>query len=139
MSIPALCNVTDPFGNAMDLAVIKDISRGGVALELFPNSVSEVVSVCLSCADRRNLQINGRVAHQQLTPTGKMKLGLSLVGDRNEIRLFIAKAAESFRLNLMRSAETESPRNCKPAIPDAPGSATLIPVGRSTADEASAF
>ena len=87
----------------MDLAVIQDISKGGLALELFPNAVSEVVCVSITSADRRNLQINGRVAHTQITPGGRMRLGLALLGDRGDIRRFVAKAAENYRLTLMQA------------------------------------
>ena len=104
VSIPALCSVSDPFGNPMDLALIKDISKSGIALELFALPVSEAVSVSLVCADKREIQIRGRVVHSARNPAGKMKLGLSLMGAQTEIRLFLAKAAEAYRMILMQSA-----------------------------------
>ena len=108
VTIPALCNVADPHGNPMDLALIKDISKGGIALELFPNTVSEVVSVFLICADTQNLKINGRVVHSIINCAGKMKVRLCLLGNRGDIRFFVAKAAESYRLNLMQTVKAGS-------------------------------
>jgi predicted Zn finger-like uncharacterized protein len=103
VSIPALCSVSDPFGNAMDLALIKDISKSGIALELFTPPIAEVVSVSLVGADKREIQISGRIVHSARSSAGKMKLGLSLTGAQTEIRLFLAKAAEAYRLNLMHA------------------------------------
>ena len=102
VSIPALCSVSDPFGNPMDLALIRDISKTGIALELFTPPVAEAVSVSLVGADKREIQIRGKVVHSTRSPTGKTKLGLSLVGAQTDIRLFLAKAAEAYRLNIMR-------------------------------------
>jgi hypothetical protein len=87
----------------MDLALIKDISKSGIALELFALPVSEAVSVSLVCADKREIQIRGRVVHSARNSPGKMKLGLSLMGAQTEIRLFLAKAAETYRLTIMQS------------------------------------
>jgi predicted Zn finger-like uncharacterized protein len=102
VSIPALCSVSDPFGNPMDLALIRDISKTGIALELFTPPAAEAVSVSLVGADKREIQIRGKVVHSTRSPTGKTKLGLSLVGAQTDIRLFLAKAAEAYRLNIMR-------------------------------------
>jgi predicted Zn finger-like uncharacterized protein len=104
VSLPALCSVSDPFGNPMDLAIIRNLSKAGIALELFIPPVSEVISVSLVGADKREIQIVGRIVHSARGSAGKTKLGLSLVGAQPEIRLFVAKAAEAYRLNLMRTA-----------------------------------
>src|SRR5512141_1432598 len=63
VSIPALCSLSDPHGNPMDLAFITDIGHKGIALELFPQHTSEVISVSVVGLDRREFRINGRVAH----------------------------------------------------------------------------
>jgi hypothetical protein len=93
----------------MDLTFITDISRNGIALELFPRDVSEVISISFVGADRRDVRINGRVAYSAFTPTGKMKLGLALLGVRSEIKLFLAEAAQTYRLNLMGPKPVHAP------------------------------
>lgn len=103
VSIPALCSLSDPHGNPMDLAFITDIGHKGIALELFPQPTSEVISVSVVGLDRREFRINGRVAHARALANGKMRLGLALVGVQSEIRLFIAKAAETYRTRLMQT------------------------------------
>lgn len=104
VSIPALCNLSDPHGNPMDLAFITDIGHKGIALELFPQHTSEVISVSVVGIDRREFRINGRVAHARTLANGKIRLGLALVGVQSEIRLFISKAAEAYRTRLMQPA-----------------------------------
>jgi len=104
-----LCSVSDPFGNSMDLAIIKDISESGIALELFTPPVAEVVWVSLVGADKREVRISGRIVHSVRSSAGKMKLGLSLTGAQTEIRLFVAKAAEAYRLKLMHTVRPVFP------------------------------
>ena len=103
VSIPALCSVSDPFGNPMDLSLIRDVSKTGIALELFTPPVAEAVSVSPASADKREIQIRGNVVHSTRNPAGKTKRGLLLVGAQTDIRLFLSKAAEAYRLDIMRS------------------------------------
>jgi predicted Zn finger-like uncharacterized protein len=70
--------------------------------KVFTPPVAEAASVSLVGADKREIRISGNVVHSTRNPAGKTKLGLSLAGAQTEIRLFPAKAAEAYRLNIMR-------------------------------------
>jgi len=103
--IPVLCNIGDSSCNTFDICLLKDISKGGVAVELFQNPGSEAISICLIDSDRQEVKICGKVAHSQTTPTGKRKVGVSLSGSPEGIQRFVAKAAEAYRLKLVQAAQ----------------------------------
>jgi predicted Zn finger-like uncharacterized protein len=103
VSIPALCRSVEPLGDGMDLCFLSDISKEGVALEIFQNDMPKVVSIFLISSGGQELQIRGKVAHSSATPSGKRKIGLSLLGAPEDVKRFVSKAAEAHRLKLMQT------------------------------------
>ena len=98
VSIHAFCNALDLEGNPHDkhMAVIKDVSRGGLAIELPVSSISEQLLLSFMNAEKRDVYIRARVVHS-IKNSHTTRFGLSLAGLPMEIDHFIAQALQAHR------------------------------------------
>ncbi len=93
VSVPASCISTDAEGNPIDFNIgrITDVSKEGLAIEIFCSSSFEFNSVSFISLDDKEVQIRGKVVHAKKNARGKMKIGLSLIGTSKEISDFVSQ------------------------------------------------
>jgi len=110
VSIPAMCNTRDPQGRSLDLHIgaIKEVSRGGIQVELFRRTISEVMGVSFIGIDHKEIEVEGRVRHSDEHPSGWMRIGLSLLGSPSHLRRFVAQA---IKIHEHSKVLTRSPRS----------------------------
>jgi hypothetical protein len=96
VSIHALCDALDLEGNPHDkhMAVIKEVSRGGLAIELPISPISEQVSLSFMNAENRDVYIRAKVVHSRKN-SHKTRIGLSLTGLPMEIDRFVAQVMQT--------------------------------------------
>lgn len=93
VSIPVLCDVLDSDGKAKDfqLGAIKDISKGGVKVELFSRLASGEVSLFFLNAENQGVQVRANVVHSKIQDSLKARSGLLLSGLPSEIAHFVTQ------------------------------------------------
>jgi predicted Zn finger-like uncharacterized protein len=94
VSIPAMCNTTNPEGRSLELHIgaIKEISRGGAQIELFRRTISEVMGLSFIGIDHQEIRVKGKVRHSSEDPSGWMRIGFSLQGSPFHVRRFVTQA-----------------------------------------------
>ena len=99
VSIHALCDALDHEGNPHDkhMAVIKEVSRGGLAIELPVSSISEQILLSFMNAENRDVHIRAKVVHS-IRNSHKTRIGLSLAGSpMTEIDRFFTQVMQTHR------------------------------------------
>ena len=99
VSIHALCDALDHEGNPHDkhMAVIKEVSRGGLAIELPVSSISEQILLSFMNAENRDVHIRAKVVHS-IRNLHKTRIGLSLTGlPMMEIDRFFTQVMQTHR------------------------------------------
>ena len=91
VSVPASCISTDADGNSLDFNIgrITDVSKEGLAIEIFCSSPFEYSSLSFITLDDKEIHIKGKVVHSERNELGKMKIGLNLIGTSKEISDFV--------------------------------------------------
>jgi len=91
VSIPVLCDGLDLDGNPHDLhiGVIKEVSQGGLTVELFSSPTCEQVSLSFIDVENRDVQIRAKVVHSRIEDSFKTRVGLSPKGLPMEIEHFV--------------------------------------------------
>jgi hypothetical protein len=86
-----LCDGLDLDGNPHDLhiGVIKEVSHGGLAIELFSSPIREQVALSFIDLENRDVQIKAKVVHSRIEDSFKTRVGLSLKGLPMEIEHFV--------------------------------------------------
>ncbi len=93
VSVPVSCISADSKGNPLDLHIgrITDVSKNGLAVEIFARSSFEFSLVSFINVDDKEVKIKGKVVHSETNEKGKTKIGLSLIGTPDEISYFISQ------------------------------------------------
>jgi hypothetical protein len=93
VSIPASCISTDSDGNSLDFNIgrITDVSKEGLAIEIFCSSPFEFTSISFITLDDKEIQIKGKVVRTKRNALGKRKIELSLIGAPREISDFVSQ------------------------------------------------
>jgi predicted Zn finger-like uncharacterized protein len=93
VSVPASCISTDADGNSLNFNIgrITDVSKEGLAIEIFCSSPFEYSSLSFITLEDKEISINGKVVHSERNELGKMKIGLTLIGTSNEISDFVSQ------------------------------------------------
>jgi len=91
VSVPASCISTDADGNSLNFNIgrITDVSKEGLAIEIFCSSPFEYSSLSFITLDDKEIHIKGKVVHSERNELGKMKIGLTLIGTSKEISDFV--------------------------------------------------
>ena len=91
VSVPASCISTDADGNSLDFNIgrITDVSKEGLAIEIFCISSFEYSSLSFITLDDKEIQIKGKVVRTKRNALGKRKIELSLIGTPREIADFV--------------------------------------------------
>jgi hypothetical protein len=91
VSVPASCISTDADGNSLNFNIgrITDVSKEGLAIEIFCSSPFEYSSLSFITLEDKEISINGKVVHSERNELGKMKIGLTLIGTSKEISDFV--------------------------------------------------
>jgi hypothetical protein len=76
------------------MGVIKEVSRGGLAIELPISPISEQVSLSLMNAENRDVCIRAKVVHSRKN-SHKTLIGLFLTGLPMEIDHFVAQVMQT--------------------------------------------
>jgi predicted Zn finger-like uncharacterized protein len=97
VSIPVLCDAPDFEASPHDLHLggIRDVSRGGLAIELFSSPVSEQVALFFIDVENREVQIKARMVHSRTEGLFKTRVGLSFEGLPIEIGHFITQVMKT--------------------------------------------
>ena len=93
VSVPASCISTDADGNSLDFNMgrITDVSKEGLAIEIFCSSPFEYSSLSFITLDDKEIQIKGKVVRTKRNALGKRKIELSLIGTPREISDFVSQ------------------------------------------------
>jgi predicted Zn finger-like uncharacterized protein len=93
ISVPASCISTDADGNSLNFNIgrITDVSKEGLAIEIFCSSPFEYSSISFITLEDKEIQIQGKVVHSERNELGKMKIGLALIGTSKEIAYFVSQ------------------------------------------------
>ena len=106
VSVPVSCTPEDSEGKPLNLFMghIREVSQTGVTVELSCRSITGLVSLSFFNYDGKDIHIKGRVVHSVQKKSGKLKLGVSLLGSDQSIGCFVA--------NLVRTHHfTKKPRS----------------------------
>ena len=112
VSVPASCISTDADGNSLNFNIgrITDVSKEGLAIEIFRSSPFEYSSISFITLEDKEIQIQGKVVHSERNELGKMKIGLALIGTSKEIDFFVAQLVRYHHYNtnpIDKSQKTE--------------------------------
>jgi predicted Zn finger-like uncharacterized protein len=100
VSIPMLCDVLDFEGNPSDIHVgaIKEVSKAGLAIELFTGPTSGQVSLSFIDVENSEVQIVARVVHSRIK-SFMTWIGLSFAGSPMEIEHFVTQAMKTHQMS----------------------------------------
>ena len=100
ISVPVSCIPEDSEGNPLNLYMghITEVSQTGVAVELFCDSISDLVSLSFINHEDENLQIKGRVEHSVQMESGRLRVGVSLLGTSRLIGQFVTNLVRAHYL-----------------------------------------
>jgi len=93
VSVPASCISTDADGNSLDFNIgrITDVSKEGLAIEIFCSSPFEYSSISFITLEDKEIQIRGKVVNSERNELGRMKIALALIGTSKEIAVFVSQ------------------------------------------------
>ena len=91
ISVPVSCIPEDPDGNPLHLYMghVTEVSQTGVAVELFCDPFSGLLSLSFIDHENRSIQINGRAEHSVQMESGNLRIGVSLLGTPRQIGHFV--------------------------------------------------
>ena len=100
ISVPVSCIPEDSEGNPFNLYMghITEVSQTGVAVELFCDSISGLVSLSFINHEDETIQIKGRVEHSVQTESGRVRIGVSLLGTSQLIGQFVTNLVRAHYL-----------------------------------------
>jgi predicted Zn finger-like uncharacterized protein len=92
ISVPVSCTPEDSEGKPLNLyrGHVINVSQTGVTVELFCDSISGPVSLSFTNHEGEKIQLKGRVVNSVQKESGKLRLGVSLLGSSQSICRFVA-------------------------------------------------
>jgi predicted Zn finger-like uncharacterized protein len=120
VSVPASCISTDADGNSLNFNIgrITDVSKEGLAIEIFCSSPFEHSSISFITLEDKEIQIQGKVVHSERNKLGKMKICLALIGTSKEIADFVSQLVRYHHYNTnpidksQKTKKSQYPINC---------------------------
>jgi predicted Zn finger-like uncharacterized protein len=100
ISVPVSCIPEDSEGNPLNLYMghVTEVSQTGVAVELFGDSISGVVSLSFINHEDETIQIKGRIEHSVQTESSRARIGVSLLGASRQIGQFVTNLVRAHYL-----------------------------------------
>jgi predicted Zn finger-like uncharacterized protein len=112
ISVPVSCTPEDSEGNPLNLykGHVINVSQTGVTVELSCESISGPVSLSFTNHEGEKIQLKGRIVNSVQEESGKLRLGLSLLGSSQSICRFVANLVRAHHLTRKtRSAARVAP------------------------------
>jgi hypothetical protein len=118
VSVPASCISTDADGNSLDFNIgrITDVSKEGLAVEIFCSSPFEFTSISFITLDDKEIQIKGKVVCTKRNALGKRKIELSLIGTPREIADFVSQLVRYHHYTTKPVDKVQGKEKDQPAI-----------------------
>lgn len=113
ISVPVSCTPEEPEGKPFSLhrGHITQVSQTGVAVELFCDSISDFVSLSFVNHEGKKIHLKGRVMHSVQKESGKLEIGVSLLGSSQSIGRFVAALVRAHHFSKkVRSAVRGEPQ-----------------------------
>lgn len=91
ISVPVSCTPEDSEGKPLNLyrGHVINVSQTGVTVELFCDSISGPVSLSFTNHEGEKIQLKGRIEHSVQKESGKLRLGVALLGSSQSICRFV--------------------------------------------------
>jgi predicted Zn finger-like uncharacterized protein len=104
ISVPVRCVSLASDGKPLDpfLGQITEVSQAGVTIELCGDSISGLVLLSFLNHEGKDIQLKGRVVHSVQKKSGKLRLGVSLLGTAQGVCHFVANLVRAYHLKRKR-------------------------------------
>jgi len=109
ISVPVSCVSIDQEGSPLNfnMGVVKDISQGGLALEVFREMESDLVLLSFVDVAGKTIELRGKSVYSKRNNSGTIKLGVLLLGKPSENIDFV-KALVRFHHYTKKSTLTKT-------------------------------